>query len=62
MSGHGLGVFVICPLEARIGSFVWVSGMGTMSQYTMCFNNKGISGEERTQDFVSGFVIFIKLV
>lgn len=35
MSGHGLGVFVICPLEACAGSFVCMSGAGTMqkSQY-----------------------------
>lgn len=35
MSGHGLGVFVICPLEACAGSFVCMSGAGTMQNHNM---------------------------
>lgn len=35
MSGHGLGVFVIWPLEACAGSFVCMSGIGTMQNYNM---------------------------
>lgn len=35
MSGHGLGVFVICPLEACAGSFVCMSDAGTMQNHNM---------------------------
>lgn len=35
MSGPGLGVFVICPLEACTGSFVLASGVGTFSKHNM---------------------------
>lgn len=38
MSGHGLGVFVICPLEACTGSFVCTSGVGTMPKHNMQHN------------------------
>lgn len=38
MSGHGLGVFVICPLEAFAGSFVCASGVVTMPNYNMRHN------------------------
>lgn len=35
MSGPGLGVFVICPLEGCTGSFVFASGVATFSQNNM---------------------------
>lgn len=35
MSGPGLGVFVICPLEGCAGSFVFASGVATFSQHNM---------------------------
>lgn len=35
MSGSGLRVFVICPLEGCIGSFVFTSGVATFSQHNI---------------------------
>lgn len=40
MSGHGLGVFVICPLEACASSFVCMSGAGTMQNHNMSLQSE----------------------
>lgn len=57
MSGHGLGVFVICPLEAYTTSFVCASGVGTISNHNIPMQpgNLGLL----TEDFMSG-VLYLK--
>lgn len=59
MSGHGLGVFVICPLEACTGSFVCMSGAGTMQNHNMSLQ----SGHRRLgpNTFFHVWVLFMLL-
>lgn len=52
MSGHGLGVFVICPLEAYTTSFVCASGVGTISNHNIPMQSGHLG--LLTEDFMSG--------